>query len=662
MAEWNRDLILANFQAASGLDDIETCISLLESHNWDLQTSLNSLFAEQDNNSTRTQTYPTSNSPIDVDTPSYINIDPDPIPIEDDIEQSIIIFQVLWHDRTLPVTINNTDTVGALKRLLEIQTGLSSDEINLEGWPNGDASMNNYTKLSTLNLCSEVHLVLATPAKVTVTAAEYLPCNIPACNIQDDDENDPAPRAINVTNHQPSSSRDQDITLVVNHNGRDYKLCYSGTKTIKHVKQELNLLTKISSNQQLWVGWPDGSNDYSRLKDLNLSADHFLMLSSSRSTSATTIDITHAQDSGLTGSPTEDRDLDEQIISDDDDDAIFDAEATAAKHLVNLLPRDSADSTENMLKLQHNFEERYGDFHPAFFMGTLKDAIDEAGGPSASESRPLLIYLHHDSSILTNIFCSQILCTQQFILYVSQNFTIWPWDMTHESNRQRFVNLLVQHFGNAAANTVSKYRNSEYPLLLIVMKSKGGLEVCSVLQANASVDEVMMGLINGYEVFEQAKIVEIKAESERNEREQMKQEQDDAYQMSLAADRAKADAERMKMMEEQEKQEKEHLEAQIKEAERISCQEQVPDEPPKDAKNITTIRFRLPEGANEIRRFRETDTLKIVFMFVASKGYSLNDYRIVTNFPRHQFTAEEAMKSLQEMKLCPQAQLFVEEV
>merc|ERR1712013_472617 len=106
-------------------------------------------------------------------------------------------------------------------------------------------------------------------------------------------------------------------------------------------------------------------------------------------------------------------------------------------------------------------------------------------------------------------------------------------------------NMLVQHFGNTAANTVSKFRDGEYPLLLIVMKSKSGLEVCSVLQANTSLDELMMSLINGYEVFEQAKNIEVRSENERIEREMMKQEQDAAYYESLAADRAKSEAESM---------------------------------------------------------------------------------------------------------------------
>jgi len=49
--------------------------------------------------------------------------------------------------------------------------------------------------------------------------------------------------------------------------------------------------------------------------------------------------------------------------------------------------------------------------------------------------------------------------------------------------------MLVQHFGNSSASTVSKYRDSDYPLLLIVMKSKAGLEVCSILQGKVKLRE-----------------------------------------------------------------------------------------------------------------------------------------------------------------------------
>ena len=78
---------------------------------------------------------------------------------------------------------------------------------------------------------------------------------------------------------------------------------------------------------------------------------------------------------------------------------------------------------------------------------------------------------------------------------------MWPWDMTFESNRQLFMNRLEQHFGNTAAYTVSKFADEEYPLLLIVTKANSGLKVCTVLHANTSMDELIVRLIKGYELF-----------------------------------------------------------------------------------------------------------------------------------------------------------------
>ena len=59
----------------------------------------------------------------------------------------------------------------------------------------------------------------------------------------------------------------------------------------------------------------------------------------------------------MAGSP-EDTEFDEQIIS-DNDEAIFDPEATQSKRLTPLLPRDSSDCSESIIKLQYQFEERY---------------------------------------------------------------------------------------------------------------------------------------------------------------------------------------------------------------------------------------------------------------------------------------------------------------
>ena len=55
----------------------------------------------------------------------------------------------------------------------------------------------------------------------------------------------------------------------------------------------------------------------------------------------------------------------------------------------------------------------------------------------------------------------------------------------------RFVNMLVQHFGNLSVSMVTNNRDSDYPLLVVVSKSKSAAEICLVLQ----------GKFIGYEIF-----------------------------------------------------------------------------------------------------------------------------------------------------------------
>ena len=54
----------------------------------------------------------------------------------------------------------------------------------------------------------------------------------------------------------------------------------------------------------------------------------------------------------------------------------------------------------------------------------------------------LAIYLHHDNSILSNVFCSQILCSDSVVSYLSNNFVTWAWDLTLETKNSRWDVLL----------------------------------------------------------------------------------------------------------------------------------------------------------------------------------------------------------------------------
>lgn len=349
-----------------------------------------------------------------------------------------------------------------------------------------------------------------------------------------------------------------------------------------------------------------------------------------------------------------------------DDDEMFCDIPTARRQISEMLDENCADTAENLVKFTTQFEERYGEIHPHFYMGPLTEAIKEAGGASAKERRPLLVYLHHDGSILTNVFCSQLICSDTIVNYISGNFVVWAWDMTHDTNRTRFLDMVTQHFGSVAASTVRGFGAEQYPLLLVAMKNRSAMEICSVLQGTVTLDELMTGLMSAHETFQQAMDFEIREEEEREARELVKREQDEAYQASLRQDRAKAE-EKKRQEEEEMLSKKLHEEqalheAQLKEAQRLSLMDHLPAEPgPECTAPVSNLRFRLPNGDTVTRRFLASNPLQVVLTFVQTRGFLDSDYKVVTNFPRRDLSALDTTKSLQSIGLYPQETIFVEE-
>ena len=50
----------------------------------------------------------------------------------------------------------------------------------------------------------------------------------------------------------------------------------------------------------------------------------------------------------------------------------------------------------------------------------------------------LAIYLHHDHSVLTNVFCTQALCADSVVSFLSANFVTFGYVIRHLSIHQLF--------------------------------------------------------------------------------------------------------------------------------------------------------------------------------------------------------------------------------
>lgn len=208
------------------------------------------------------------------------------------------------------------------------------------------------------------------------------------------------------------------------------------------------------------------------------------------------------------------------------------------------------------------------------------------------------------------------------------------------------------------------------PLLLIVTRSRATNEVLAMIPGSLNVDEMMTQLLHAVEMFSEQQRVEIAEEEERSARETVKREQDEAYQLSLEADRyvghvhsvfltlhysfrcrakeeLKRQGEAVKQRQEEEQRVKEEQEKrfieftqQQKEMRRQDVLKRLPDEPSADqpAGSITCIRFRLPEGKTATRRFRADEPLQVLLDYLLVEGYPHNDYKVLSSWPRKDVT------------------------
>ncbi|XP_015752631.1 PREDICTED: FAS-associated factor 1-like [Acropora digitifera] len=653
----DREMVLANFQSITGIENLDECITLLDHHDWDLAACVNSVMADETDSPLRLPvTVPVDDFPAVIaqsSVPSVASVSVDNVgrsfPPQNPPRR--VKFLIEWKEHTIPVVLDDTETLGSIKRMLEMQLDIPVNQQSLLGWPN-HLQLNDDSVLSTLNLREETALVLVSRT-VTKTPKERQPCAV----------REPCSAS-------KSNNSLEKIMLNIQCESREFNLPYAVTKTIGEVKADIYSLSGVPCRYQCWTGWPVNVTDDMHLQDVNLSFPvHNLTVRRNendkapdciKASSSKTRHVDVEMDADDESSDNEDTSF--QV---DDDEMFYDTPASR-RQITTMLENDCLDTAENLVKFTTEFEERYGEVHPHFYMGPLTEAITESGGASAKERRPLIIYLHHDGSILTNVFCSQLICSETIVNYISSNFVVWAWDMTHDTNSARFVEMVTQHFGRVAASTLGGFGVEQYPLLIVGLKNRSAMEICSVIQGSVTLDELMTGLMSAHDTFQQAMDIEIREEEEREARELVKREQDEAYQASLRQDRAKA--EEKKRQEEEEilskklHEEQALHEAQLKEAQRLSLMDHLPSEPGSECTTpVSNFRFRLPNGDTVTRRFLATNPLQCVLTFVQTKGFLDSEYKVVTNFPRRNLSALDPTESLQSLGLYPQETIFVEE-
>ncbi|XP_071846611.1 FAS-associated factor 1-like [Apostichopus japonicus] len=666
----DRNEILANFQACTSIEDFDECLAHLEQNDWNLHEAINSVLKAQSSDSPTTQPELPEVTEVPVVKSSKVTFASEPQVVfpstssrEVDAADScagpskppapkirMLQFAISFRGRVVPHVVEDNRTVGVIKDLLAEELKLPRDKMKITGWSSSRVEPHDE------ELLSRLHLPLVNQLKL------YVP-----------DMDEPSEEEEEANGEDSFAERlSQSYILEITDTDENhvYSLRYEGSKTIFDVKQGVYALTNIPQRQQKWGGWCIDSDDSLTLAASGINhPKHILTLSRTTPkpevparTEAITVDGDSSDDEEF-------QDANETL--DSYEGAMYEAEEEAEEMQTSrkfdpLIPPHTASDAEALQHFSREFEQRYGTTHPSFYLGSLEDAIKEAFNGSAKERKLLALYIHHDKSIFSNVFCSQVLCADSVVSFLSQNFVTWAWDVTEDSNKDRVMEAVKNQFGSVTMATIRNLPPDKFPALVIIMRLHSNTQVFYVSQGDTSLDELMTNFVNAAEVFNEGKQTEIQMEEERESSERLKQEQDLAYQESLIVDRAKAEEKEKQEQEELEKMRIEHEEQlqrqEHEEAIRRSLEEQLTDEPPEDCSEpMTTLRMRLPNGETLIRRFLANERMQMVLNFLGSQGFNSENHKVLTTWPKKDLTTIDTNQSFKDLALCPQETLFVEE-
>jgi len=580
-----------------------------------------------------------------------VSISSDFLPMGSSTRSRMLELNVEYRDRMVRLKVQDHESIQTVKTLLQAEVGVPPCQQELRGWKGAAPfPVTDRRLLSEMNLPKENFLYLLTPELPTVAPGT---------------EDDPGSSA--ETNYK--------LTIIDEHEGgKMYNLTFPGRHTVNQVKRDVATVTGIPVFRQEWTGWPEDTNDELSLLQISLPIVHTLTV---------TQVVRHDGPSGSSQRPIvlDDTANSDVEISDDDyqdapepmDDDDFLLAQPSRSGIQPLLPDDFGDEALAGIKFGEEFGNRYGHPHPQFFPGSLEDALGEACNKPTSERRMLAVYLHHDSSVLTNVFCTQVFCAEAVLGLLSQNFVTWGWDLTYSSNKQRLLDMISRHFGSVASATIRNFSIEKLPLVILVAKLKGNMEIIQVIHGNVILDEFMSALLSAGETYQSQLSVEKAEEQERTERNWVKDEQEKAFQEAQLRDQerevALKEAEEESRLQEQVEEAKRRSEQEAREAEEREKARQVreaeltlPPEPAADSgAPLANIRFRTP-SETFARRFLASDPLSILLLFLRSKGYRPEEYKVLSTFPRRDLSSLPDTSSLEVLKLCPQETLTLEAI
>ncbi|CAF2174660.1 unnamed protein product [Rotaria magnacalcarata] len=277
--------------------------------------------------------------------------------------------------------------------------------------------------------------------------------------------------------------------------------------------------------------------------------------------------------------------------------------------------RDPLTEIENYVTY---FNKKYGTSHPPIYRGSLSQALRDA----QREIRLAFVYLHDKNSPLCDRFCREVLC-QEALETIIGNSLVWSSsrDTQEGLNASKFLNVHV------------------YPCLCIIAHHGSQQTVQFKLEQYTNSDECLAQIFNAVENANQTLQHNRQRKNQSDSRGRLLEEQNAAYLESVRADKEKAE-QRLREENERRKIEEEHQKKRQEFAEfRDRLKQNLPSEPLSTDNETIQVSIRLPADEPIRRRFRRTDSAKLLFEFAWTNSSVPNQFELLWGYPRkrHQY-------------------------
>ena len=269
-----------------------------------------------------------------------------------------------------------------------------------------------------------------------------------------------------------------------------------------------------------------------------------------------------------------------------------------------LNPRDTA------ARFAREFEEEYGSHNLQFFEGGYAQAYDLA----KKELKFLLVVLFSPEHDDTSTFVRETLISQDTIAFINdpQNkIILWAGSVQDSEAYQVSTALNCSKFPFAAL-VVHTPQDSSTTMTTIA-------RITGLQSASAFVAKLRTAINQHSQALDRVRAERSEQQATRN----LREEQNSAYERSLALDRERArqrrEAEAAQRRAEQEakaKAEAEEIEAQKAEQWKLWRAHSIPKEPGPNVRDVTRISIRLTTGERIIRKFSEDAEVEELYAFV----------------------------------------------